>query len=128
MQNLLLTLLLTLIPAGAWGQTWVEISDATNLTTQFNNSGTTYIKLSADITGYGFVVKSGNTVFLDLNGHDIKKNNSGNDNDYINSAYIIAIEQNAQLTIRDNSDSQTGKIKGGRNRSNSVFGGGNENE
>lgn len=128
MQNLLLTLLLTLIPAGAWGQTWVEIGNAAVLRTQFNKtSGTTYIRLTADITGYGFVVKSGNTVFLDLNGHEIKKDNSGNDNDYINSAYIIAIEQNAQLTIRDNSDSQTGKIMGGRNRLNTNFGGGIRN-
>ena len=32
MQNLLLTLLLTLIPAGAWGQAWVEIGSAADLT------------------------------------------------------------------------------------------------
>jgi len=48
MRNQLLALLLTFIPAGAWGQTWVEIANPTDLTTQFNNSGTTYIKLSAE--------------------------------------------------------------------------------
>ena len=91
MQNLLLTFLLTLIPAGAWGQTWIEISDATNLTTQFNNSGTTYIKLSADITGYGFVVKSGNTVFLDLHGHTITKDNPhGNYSDFVGNVTVEA--------------------------------------
>ena len=126
-KGLLITLTLLFVCSGVWGQTWVEISDAMNLTTQFNNSGTTYIKLSADITGYGFVVKSGNTVFLDLNGHDIKKNNNGNDNDYIVDAWIIEIKSEAQLTIRDNSDSQTGKIMGGRNRSNTNFGGGIQN-
>lgn len=127
-RTLFATLTLLFVCPGAWGQEWVGIGNEADLQTQFNKtSGTTYIKLSADITGYGFVVKSGNTVFLDLNGHDIKKNNSGNDNDYINSAYIIAIDQNAQLTILDSSDSQTGKIKGGRNRSNSVFGGGIRN-
>lgn len=129
MQNLLLALLLTLIPAGAWGQTWVEISNGTDLQFQFNKtSGTTYIKLSADIiTVDGFVVKAGNTIVLDLHGHDIKKNNDGYESDYRYGSCIIAIEQNAQLTIRDNSDSQTGNIKGGRNRSNSVFGGGIRN-
>ncbi len=128
-RTLFATLTLLFVCPGAWGQEWVEISNEADLRTQFNKtSGTTYIKLSADIiTVDGFVVKAGNTIVLDLHGHDIKKNNNGYETDYRYGSCIIAIEQNAQLTIRDNSDSQTGKIKGGRNRSNSVFGGGIRN-
>lgn len=114
--NLLLTLLLTLIPAGAWGQTWVEIGSAADLTTQFNKtSGTTYIKLSGDFYGNGFVLKSGNTIVLDLNGHFIAKNNShGNYSDFVDNGFIIKIEESATLTIQDNSGTHLGAIKDGR--------------
>ena len=116
MRNLLLTLLLTLIPAGAWGQEWVEIGNGTDLQTQFNKtSETTYIRLTADITGYGFVVKSGNTIVLDLNGHFIAKNNPhGNYSDFVDNGFIIKIEESATLTIQDNSGTHLGAIKDGR--------------
>jgi hypothetical protein len=114
--NLLLTLLLTLIPAGAWGQAWVEIGSAADLTTQFNKtSGTTYIKLSGDFYGNGFVLKSGNTIVLDLNGHFIAKNNPhGNYSDFVDNGFIIKIEESATLTIQDNSGTHLGAIKDGR--------------
>jgi hypothetical protein len=114
--NLLLTLLLTFIPAGAWGQAWVEIGSAADLTTQFNKtSGTTYIKLSGDFYGNGFVLKSGNTIVLDLNGHFIAKNNPhGNYSDFVDNGFIIKIEESATLTIQDNSGTHLGAIKDGR--------------
>lgn len=116
MQNLLLTLLLTLIPAGAWGQEWVEIGNAADLQTQFNNtSGTTYIRLTQDFNGNGFVVKSGNTIVLDLNGHTIAKyNHYGDSYDYVNTGFIIKVEAGATLTIQDNSETHLGAIKDGR--------------
>ena len=115
MQNLLLALLLTLIPAGAWGQTWVEIGNGTDLQTQFNNTGTTYIKLTGDITGYRFVVRAGNTVVLDLNGKTIAKYNyGGTNNDYSSTGFVIKIEAGATLTIQDNSETHLGVIRDGR--------------
>lgn len=118
MRNLLLALLLTLIPAGAWGQTWVEIGNGTDLQTQFDmTSGTTYIRLTADFNGNGLVVKSGNTIVLDLAGHFIAKTNYlGDYSDYSDNGFIIKIENGATLTIQDNSGTHLGTIRDGRRR------------
>ena len=117
-KSLLITLTLLFVCPGVWGQEWVEIGNGTDLTTQFNKTyGTTHIKLTADITGYGYVVKSGNTIVLDLAGHFIAKTNyHGDYSDYSDNGFIIKIENGATLTIQDNSGTHLGTIRDGRRR------------
>ena len=115
-KGLLITLTLLFVCPSVWGQTWVEISDATDLRTQFNKtSGTTYIRLTQDFNENGLVVNAGNTIVLDLNGHTIAKTNyHGDYSDYSSTGFIIKIEAGATLTIQDNSETHLGAIRNGR--------------
>ena len=117
---------LLLFPAVAWGTatkpttgtgtegTPYEINNADHLAWVFANGG--YAKLMYDLDYInGYIVKNTKIVSFDLNGHYIKKHNyHGNSNDYGTSGYIIKIENGAELTIRDDSDTKTGAIKEGR--------------
>lgn len=115
-KGLLITLTLLFVCPGVWGQEWVGIGNEADLRTQFNKTpGTTYIRLTADFNGNGFVVQSGNTVVLDLNGHTIAKYNlHGNYNDFVGNGFIIKVEAGATLTIQDNSETHLGAIRNGR--------------
>ena len=117
---------LLLFPAVAWGtatqpttgdgtnENPYEITIAEHLEWVFANGG--FAKLMNDLDYInGYIVKNAKIVSFDLNGHYIKKHNyHGNYNDYETSGYIIKIENGAELTIRDDSDTKTGAIKEGR--------------
>ena len=115
-RTLFATLTLLFVCPCVWGQEWVGIGNEADLRTQFNKtSGTTYIRLTADFNGNGLVVKSGNTIVLDLAGHFIAKTNyHGDYSDYVNTGFIIKVEAGATLTIQDNSGTHLGAIKDGR--------------
>lgn len=126
LRTLFATLVLLVFPMGVWGTATqpttgngtegnpYEITIAEHLEWVFANGG--YAKLMYDLDYInGYIVKNAQTVSFDLNGHYIKKHNyHGNYNDYDAFGYIIKIENGAELTIRDDSDTKTGAIKEGR--------------
>lgn len=89
------------------------VTTANQLQEVFNNTTSTncYAKLTSDINSHGFIVYSEKTVVLDLNGLTIQKDNVY----FYSDGCIIKVNSGAQLTIRDNSNTKTGTIRGGRN-------------
>ena len=78
----------------------------------------TYI-LTDDFTAEGYVcIPEGETVTIDLNGHELKRVLSN----AVNKGYII--ENNGTLTVKDSSGSSAGKITGGKNGNGSQVGAG----
>lgn len=102
LRTLFFTLVLMLIPIGAWGQEWTQVSTADALQGIFNTGGNA--KLTANITGC-FTVAAEN-VNLDLNRYKIDGNSQGT---------VIIISSGATLTILDSSTEKDGKITGGAN-------------
>ena len=111
LRTLFVTLVLMLIPMGAWGQTeWTEVSTAEALQNIFTNGGNA--KIADDVTNNEitssttFTVSATTDVVLDLNGKTIRKTGTGT---------AIIIETGATLYICDNSANHDGKITGGNN-------------
>ena len=122
LRTLFFTLVLMLIPIGAWGQgtqpsvgdgtdaTPYQITDAEHLKWVFANGG--YAKIADNVTNNEisssttFTVSATADVVLDLNGKTIRQTGTGT---------AIIIESVATLYIRDNSANHDGKITGGNN-------------
>ena len=115
----------------AFAGTWEELQAA------FDDGG--YVVLTADVTpseenlltsDYYLSVPSGKSVVLDLNGYTIDRGLADKDTSGIRGGTVIcmgyaASNYNAELTIRDSSTGETGKITGGNvAKNNGQFAGG----
>lgn len=98
-------LLLALIPTGLWAQSTVTTAEGLNEAVGTNNAN---IQLGADILLSSYLNINGKTVTIDLNGHKLYRNITG---DPSSGGHVIYLNNNAHLTL--NNSTGTGSIEGG---------------
>ena len=96
--------------AGAWAQTWTEVTTGTLQSSIVDNA---YLKLKEDIQLNSYLNIEGISVAIDLNGHKLYRElTSSSDDGHIFWVHANG-NVNGHLTILDNSTDKKGTIKGG---------------
>lgn len=117
MEKKLLLLTLAFVCAvvqGAWAQTEVGTEETLTAAVEWggvNGYGAKSVKLTEDITLNSLLdIVNGNNVTLDLNGHKLSRLLSSAADD----GNVIHVESGGQLTVRDGSGNDSGKLRAAR--------------